>query len=90
MEYTYKIATLIINGISTIKRIRMLQDFIYKHGLDLILLQEVTDSTISNIQRYTAYINIGSKGRGTAVLAKDCYHITNIQRIPTGRGYQPI
>jgi exonuclease III len=29
---------------------------------------------------------MGSEGGGTAILAKDCYHITNIQRIPTGRG----
>jgi exonuclease III len=86
MEYTYKIATFNINSISTITRIRMLQDFIYKHDLDVILLQEVTDITISNIQRYTAYINIGSEGRGTAILAKNCYNIANIQSIPTGRG----
>jgi exonuclease III len=86
MEYTYKIATLNINGISAVTRIRMLEDFLYKHDLDLILLQEVTDNTISKIQRYTPYINIGSEGRGTAILAKDCYTLTNINRIPTGRG----
>ena len=29
---------------------------------------------------------MGTEGRGTAVIAKDGYILTNIQRIPTGRG----
>jgi exonuclease III len=86
MDYTYKIATLNINGISAQTRINMLEEVLYKHDIDLALLQEVTNSKINKIRRYIAYINIGTEGRGTAILANDNYLITNIQRIPTRRG----
>jgi len=86
MDYTYKIATLNINGISVPTKIHMLGEFLYKHDIDLALLQEVTNSKITTIRRYTSYINMGTEGRGTAIVAKDSYLLTNIQRIPTGRG----
>jgi hypothetical protein len=38
------------------------------------------------IKQYTTYIKVGKEGRGTAILIKDCYQLTNIQNIPTGRG----
>jgi len=86
MDYTYKIATLNINGISAPTRIQIPEEFLYKHDIDLALLQEVTNSKITTIRRYTSYINIGTEGRGTAILAKDSYLLANIQCIPTGRG----
>ena len=64
----------------------MLEKFLYKHDIDLALLQEVSTTKINTIRRYTFYINMGAEGRGTAILAKDCYILTNIQRITTGRG----
>jgi exonuclease III len=90
MYHTYKIATLNINGISASTRLNMLEEFLYKQNIDLALLQEVTNSKISKIRRYTAYINMGTEGRGTAFLAKDSHVITNIQRIPTGRGISAL
>jgi len=86
MDYTYKIATLNFNGISAPTRIRMLEELLYKHDIDLALLQEVTTSKIATIRRYTSYINMGTGCLGTAILAKDNYLLTNIQRIPTERG----
>jgi len=71
MDYTYKIATLNINGISAPTRIDMLEEFLYKHDIDLALLQEVTNSKIITIRRYTSYINMGTEGRVTTILAKD-------------------
>jgi hypothetical protein len=85
MDYAHKI-TLSINGISAPTRMHMLEEFLYKHNIDLALLQEVTNSKITTIRRYTSYINIGTEDRGTAILAKDSYLLTNIQRIPTGGG----
>jgi len=82
MAYTYKITTLNINGISASTRIHILEDYLYKHDM----LQEATNPKITTIQRYTQYINVGTEGRGAAILFKGCYLITNIQRIPTGRG----
>jgi exonuclease III len=38
------------------------------------------------ISQYTAHMNIGTDGRGTAILVKDGLILTNIQRIPSGRG----
>jgi exonuclease III len=86
MDHTYTIATLNINGIKNHNRIRMLDDVIYKHGLDIILLQEVTDVVIENMRGYNVHINNGADGRGTTILAKECYELVNIKRIPTGRG----
>ena len=56
----------------------MLEEFLYKHDIDLALLEELTNSKITTIQRYTPYINNGTEGRGTAILAKDSYILTNI------------
>jgi exonuclease III len=86
MAYTYRIATLNINGVSSTTRIRMLEDFLRRQEIDLMLLQEVTQDTISMIGNYTAHINIGTDGRETAILAKEGFTLTNIQRIPSGRG----
>jgi len=86
MDYTYKIATLNINGISAPTKIRVLEEYLYKHDIYLALYQEVKYSNITTIRRYTSYINMRTEGRGTAILAKDSYLLTNIQRTPTGRG----
>ena len=64
----------------------MLQEVLYKHDIGLALLQEVTVCKITTIRRYASYINMGTEGRVNAILAKESYLITNIQRIPTGRG----
>jgi len=37
----------------------MLEVFLYKHDMDLALLQEVTTSKITTIRRYTSYIRMG-------------------------------
>jgi exonuclease III len=64
----------------------MLEEFLHKQDIDMAILQEVTNTKISTFKRYTTHINIGTEGRGTAILVKDCYALTNIHRIPTGRG----
>ena len=51
-----------------------------------MLLQEVTQPNISMISQHIAHMNIGTDGRGTAVLANEGLILTNIQRIPSGRG----
>jgi len=64
----------------------MLESFLKRHDIDLMLLQEVTHENIHMISQYTAHMNIGTEGRGTAILAKEGLLLTNIQRIPSGRG----
>jgi exonuclease III len=41
--YIIKIATININGMSETTRVGMLSAFIKRHGLDVVLLQEVTN-----------------------------------------------
>jgi hypothetical protein len=68
----------------------MLEEFLYKHDIDLALLQEVTNTKFIIFRRYTSHINMGTEGRGTAILAKDCFLLTDIHRIPTGRGISAL
>jgi exonuclease III len=63
MNNTNKTATININGISTTTRIRMLEEFLYKHDADLALSQEVTNTKITMFRRYTPHINMGTEGR---------------------------
>ena len=55
---------------------RPLEEFLCKHDIDRALLQEVTNSKITTIRRYTSYINMETERRGTAILAKDSYLLT--------------
>jgi hypothetical protein len=65
----------------------MLGDFLRRHEIDIALLQEVTTLRLNDIQHYTAYINFGIELRGTAILTKHGITLTNIKRLPCGRGY---
>jgi exonuclease III len=38
------------------------------------------------IRIYSAHINLGSEGKGTAILIKDSHTLTDIEYMPTGRG----
>jgi exonuclease III len=50
------------------------------------LLQEVTQPGITAIQKYIARLNLGNENRGTAILTRDGITVTQIKRIPSGRG----
>jgi exonuclease III len=60
-------------------------DFLRIHDIDIALLQEVTSPQIVTIRRYTKHINIGTKRRGTAILAKEDLSHTNLKILPPGR-----
>jgi exonuclease III len=86
MTYVYKLATLNINGIAHFTWLRMMEGFPWKHDIDIILLQEVTNTQIDSIRRYIKYINIGAEQRRTAIMVKDGFTFTHIRRLPSGRG----
>ena len=86
MTYIYKVATLNINGITSAIRLRMLEEFLHKQDIDIILLQEVTDPNLNALHRYTTHINQGTDGRGTAILTKEGFTISNTKRLPSGGG----
>jgi len=86
MPDIYKIATLNINGMATSPRIAILEDFLQKLVIDIVLLQEVTRPVFDDIRGFTAYTNIGTAGRGTAILTRDHIQLTIIVCLPAGRG----
>src|SRR5215469_10592958 len=86
MHTTYNISTININGITTYLKFRLLHEFIQYHNCDVISLQEVVHDRVRDIPQYTTHINIGTEGRRTAVMVKDCFTLNNIRRIPNGHG----
>jgi hypothetical protein len=50
MFQTYKIATLIINVISSNARVQMLEDFLWRQDVEFALLQEVSHTTLNTIR----------------------------------------
>ena len=90
MPEIYKIATLNINGMATPAKLEMLNDFLQKQDIDIILLQEVTRPVFDDIRGFNAHINIGTTGRGTAILTRDPIMLTDIECLPTGRGMAAI
>jgi exonuclease III len=63
----------------------MLPEFIRKHDLDIIMLQEVTSPDTAYITGYEAHMNISISMHGTAIMAKPQHQLMNIHRLPTGR-----
>jgi exonuclease III len=86
---TYKIATLNINGIYSATKPRMLEDFIRINDFDILCLQ-VTNPHVTKINNYTAHVNIGLERRGTAILIKECYNLTDVKYMQSGRGISGI
>jgi exonuclease III len=86
MSDIYKIATFNVNGMATPPRIAMLEDFLQKQEIDVILLQEVTRPVFGDIRGFAAYTNIGTTGRWTVILTRDHIQLTNIVCLPTDRG----
>jgi exonuclease III len=79
-----KLATLNINACTAPTRIQMLDSFLKQNEIDILLVQEVTQHVLHNILGYTTHYNIGTHGRGLALLYKDCIEMTNV-KIPSGR-----
>ena len=59
MNFTYKIATLNINAISSPMKIKMLTNFLLGQDIDIALLQEVANEDLSNIYGHSVHINEG-------------------------------
>jgi len=64
----------------------MLNEFIHKQEFDILLLQEVTHTDLEMIRGYKAHLNVGIHKRGTAILTTEQIPLTNITRLPSGRG----
>jgi exonuclease III len=82
--HSIRIASININDISTTTRVGMLIDFIRRHDLDLVFLQEETHPAILTVTGYTTYLNILANMSGTAILHKTEFPLTNVTSLPTG------
>jgi hypothetical protein len=51
-----------------------------------MLVQEDTESVLDKIWGYTANINLGTKRRGIALIARDHLELQEITCLPSGRG----
>jgi exonuclease III len=80
----FKIATLNINGLASRTKVEMLEDFLRRQEIDILFLQEVAHSTIQPLRSYKTYTNVGTVGRGTAMVRRNEITITNITRLPSG------
>jgi hypothetical protein len=80
-----KLATLNINAVKNRTRVGMLTEYIRRHDLDIVFLQEVTDPELLPTPGYDVCYNIGSDIRGTAIVARNEIMLRNISKLPSGR-----
>jgi hypothetical protein len=64
----------------------MLETFIYRNNIDILLVQEVTNVNIQYLRGCTCYINIGTTQRGTALIVKDPLTLSDVTMLTSGRG----
>jgi len=86
MNFTYKIATLNINAISSPMKMKMLTNFLLGQDIDIALLQEVANDDLSNTYGYIAHINEGIEKRGTAILMKEGISVNKIKTYRQAEG----
>jgi len=86
MLYTYKIATLNINGTTSPLKMQIFNNLLLRQDIDISLLQEVTIIDFSSLHGYAALVNESTDKRGTAILLKERISLSNIKQLPFGRG----
>jgi exonuclease III len=85
MMAVIKLATLNINAIRNRTRVGMLTEYIRRHDLDTVFLQEITDPELLPMPGYDVYYNIGSDIRGAAIVVRYDIILRNISKLPSGR-----
>jgi exonuclease III len=63
----------------------MLTEYIRRHDLDIIFLQEIAHPELLQMSCYDVQYNIGSDIRGTAIVARNDIILHNINKSPSGR-----
>ena len=63
----------------------MLENFLRAWDIDILLVQEVTKQVLREFRGYSTLYNIGTNGRGTAIIAREGTTLENLTRIPPGR-----
>jgi exonuclease III len=81
----HTIATININGLKSPARIAMLGAFLRTHEVDIALIQEATSPIDLSTFHYTTHLNIGSEGRGTALITRTGFDLRNVTMVPSRR-----
>jgi exonuclease III len=68
----------------------MLTDFLRRHDLDILFVQEMTNTEVLHIRGYETHQNIRASIRGTAILAKHGFHLENVASLPSGRAIAAV
>jgi exonuclease III len=76
MTDIYKMATLNVNGLTS---------FLRTQEIEITFLQEVTQTLLNNLNRYTAYTNERTTRWGTVILVTEGVILTNDTRLSKGR-----
>lgn len=79
-----KIATLNINGFTSMVRTEMLN----RRDTDILFLQEVSHHIFDALLSYETYTNVGTSMRGTALEAREVISITNVTKLVSGCGIE--
>jgi exonuclease III len=80
-----KIATLNINGLTSPTRTAMLEAFLMRQDIDILLIQEDTQPVLNNLSGFRTHYNIGTCRRGTAIVVRDGILLENVTMLPSGR-----
>ena len=64
----------------------MLEELIRRQAIDILMVQEVTAEVLDSCQGYKTYYNIGTTGRGTALMVREYMVTTRHIRLASGRG----
>ena len=86
MSLSLIVGTLNINGSYSDLKKCMLNTFIKQQHLDIVFLQEVVSEEMCNLPNYNYICNIGSNGRGTAILYHNALVLQDTKMLPDGRG----
>jgi len=78
-----KIATLNINGMTATTRVGMLYNFVHRHELDILFLEEFTNPDKLHFRGYEIHHIIGTSMRGTAILLRNAIPITKVHKLPS-------
>jgi exonuclease III len=81
MADIYKMATLTVNAVSSGVGMRMLDEFLHKQEIDILLLQEVTHTEFDKIRGNMEHTIVGIHNGGTAMLTRE--QVT----LPTSQGW---
>jgi len=63
----------------------MLTEYIRRHDIDIVFLQEIRNPKLLTMAGYVIYYNIGSFMRGRAIVARKDIALMNMKKLPSGR-----